>query len=129
VETSHNLYPHWRGGYYYAGRPKGDAQAPLDVLYLSRWSDADSAAKFAAVYAGGLQQRYKHVHQVEASLTQDAAHLPKLETLTGTHTWLTEEGPVVIVVQSANVLITESFDEATTERLEQELLGVAPAAK
>jgi len=128
VAASHALYPHWRGGYYYAARPKGDAAAPLGVLYLSRWSDTESAAKFAATYANALGQRYKHVHQVEGKATKDVAHLPPLEALTGTHTWLTEEGPVVIVVQAANVLITESFDQEITERLEQELLS-APATK
>jgi hypothetical protein len=127
VAASHALYPHWRGGYYYAARPKGDAAAPLDVLYLSRWSDGESAAKFAAIYAGGLEKRYKHVHRVEAGATKDATQLPAPESLTGTHTWLTEEGPVVIIVQAASVLITESFDEATTARLEGELLGVVPA--
>lgn len=123
VEVSHALYPHWRGGYYYAARPKGDAVAPLDVLYLSRWSDGESASKFAAIYAAALDKRYKHVHSVEEQATKDVARLPPPESLTGTHTWLTEEGPVVIVVQAANVLITESFEQATTERLEQELLG------
>jgi hypothetical protein len=129
VAASHALYPHWRGGYYYAARPKGDATAPLDVMYLSRWSDADSAARFAAIYAGALEKRYKHVRQVEENTTRDAIHLPAPETLAGTHTWLTEEGPVVIVVQAANVLITESFDQATTERLQQELLSIPQAAK
>lgn len=129
VAASHALYPHWRGGYYYAARPKGDSTAPLDVLYLSRWSDAESASKFAAIYAGALEKRYKHLHQVEDHPTQDVTQLPRLQALTGAHTWLTEEGAVVIVVQSANVFITESFDQATTDRLEQELLGIAPAAK
>jgi hypothetical protein len=36
---------------------------------------------------------------------------------------------VVIVVQAASVLITESFDQATTEQLERELLGTAAASK
>jgi hypothetical protein len=67
------------------------------------------------------------VHQVEENATKDVARLPKPETLTGIHTWLTEEGPVVMVVQASSLLITESFDQATTERLEQELLGIAPA--
>jgi hypothetical protein len=129
VAASHALYPHWRGGYYYAAKPKGDPAAALDVLYLSRWSDAESASKFAAIYAGALEKRYKHVHQVEENATKDVTQLPKLETLTGIHTWLTEEGPVVIVVQAANVLITESFDQSTTEHLEQELLGIQPVAK
>jgi len=129
VAASHDLYPHWRGGYYYAARPKGDPTAPLDVLYLSRWSDADSAAKFAGIYANALDKRYKHVHQVEQNASTDVTQLPLHDTLTGTHTWLTEDGPVVIVVQAANVLVTESFDQAMTERLEQELLGIAVSAK
>jgi hypothetical protein len=129
VAASHAMYPHWRGGYYYAAKPKGDPAAPLDVLYVSRWSDAESAAKFAAIYAGALDKRYKHVHQVEEKVTKDAARLPAVESLTGTHTWLTEEGPVVIVVQAASVLVTESFDQAMTERLEQELLGIGSAGK
>ena len=28
-KLSERLYPEWRGGYYYAARPKGDAAAPL----------------------------------------------------------------------------------------------------
>src|SRR5579883_2064812 len=28
TEVSKRLYPHWRGGYYYAVRPKGDASVP-----------------------------------------------------------------------------------------------------
>jgi hypothetical protein len=129
VAASHTLYPHWRGGYYYAARPKGDPIAPLDVLYFSRWSDAESASKFAAIYAGALEKRYKHVHQVEEKETRDVAQLPPPQSLTGTHTWLTGEGPVVMVVQATNVLVTESFDQATTEHLEQELLGIALPAK
>ncbi|MGO9127156.1 MAG: hypothetical protein ACLP6G_20000 [Terriglobales bacterium] len=129
VEASQKLYPHWRGGYYYAARPKGDPTVPLDVLYLSRWSDAQSAAKFAAIYAAALEKRFKHVRQVEENATKDVARLPVLESLTGAHTWLTEDGPVVIVVQGSSVLITESFEQSTTERLEQELLGAASAAK
>ena len=29
ADVSHQMYPHWRGGYYYAARPKGDSAAPL----------------------------------------------------------------------------------------------------
>ena len=76
------------------------------------------AAAFAAIYAQSLAKRYKHVHEV----TQDGAtpiDLQKLESLTGTHTWLTEEGPVVIDVKDDSVLITESLDQPTTEQLER----------
>ena len=48
------IYPEWRGGYYFAGKPKADKSAPIALLYVSRWSSAAKAAEFAAVYAKSL---------------------------------------------------------------------------
>jgi hypothetical protein len=127
-ETSHTLYPHWRGGYYYAVEPKADTAAPLALFYWSRWSDAESAARFAAIYAQGLAPRYKQVHEAAEDGQSSIPDLTKLESLTGRHSWVTSEGLVFIRVQQETVLVTESLDPATTERLEQELLG-SPAAK
>jgi len=127
-KTAHELYPQWRGGYYYALRPKGNASAPLALLYLSRWSDAESAVSFAAIYAKALPKRYKQVHEaVDAKNT--VLNLPTLETLAGTHTWVTEDGPVVVAVQRDSVLITESLDAETTERVKRELFGTAATPK
>jgi len=127
VETSRAVYPHWRGGYYYAVRPKGDPSAPLALLYTSRWADAQSAAQFAAIYAKALEKRYKHLRE---SPEQGSAplDLQNLETMTASHIWLTEQGPVVIIVQNETVLITEGLDQPTTERLEQQLLGLKAVA-
>ena len=58
-KLSKRLYPEWRGGYYYAARPKNDAAAPLGLLYVSRWSSAEKAAEFAEIYARSLGKRYK----------------------------------------------------------------------
>jgi len=134
-EVSHMLYPHWRGGYYYAVEPKDDRAAPLGLLYWSRWSDGESAARFAAIYAKGLSLRYKQVHEAaEAPPTGvtepppvSSAEASTADSLTGRHTWQTSEGAVVIRVQQETVLVTESLDRATTERLEQELSGSTPA--
>jgi hypothetical protein len=46
-----------------------------------------------------------------------------VETLTGKHAWLTEEGSVVIEVNADMVLVTESLDQDTTAKMEQELFG------
>ena len=127
MEASRKIYPQWRGGYYYAVRPKDDTAAPLGVLYLSRWADAASAGKFAAIYSGSLAGRYKHVSDPTRPDEKLAAKDQAVETLSGEHTWLTEEGRVVISVRENTVLITESLDPPTTERLEQELLP-APAS-
>lgn len=129
AEVSHDIYPHWRGGYYYAARPKADASAPLALLYVSRWADPESAARFAAIYAKSLEKRYKHIHEAAEDATHEVPDIEKLNSLTGTHVWLTEEGPVVIVVQDDSVLITEGLDQPTTERVRRELFGTPAAAK
>jgi len=129
TEASHNLYPHWRGGYYYAARPKGDPSAPLALLYASRWSSHEKAAAFAAIYAQYLAKRYKHVREIAADEKNPPDDLQKLESLTGTHTWLTEEGPVVIDVEGDGVLVTESMEQSTTRQLEQELFGAFVASE
>jgi hypothetical protein len=121
VEVSKRLYPHWRGGYYYAARPKGDAAAPLAVMYVSRWSNSEKASEFAFVYAKGLTKRYQRVHDVadEGKNVKPANYT--LETLTGKHTWLTEEGPLFIEVKGDTVLVSESLDQDTTTRIEREI--------
>ena len=129
TDVSHNLYPHWRGGYYYAARPKGDPAAPLAILYVSRWSNHEKASAFAAIYAQYLAKRYKHVQEILDDQKAGMDNPQKLDSLTGTRTWLTEEGPVVIAVEDNNVFITESLDQPTTEHLEQELFGAFVAVK
>jgi hypothetical protein len=124
---SHQLYPEWRGGYYFAVRPKGDPAAPLALLYASRWSTPEKAANFAAIYAAGLSKRYSHVHDVTEDGKEPPVETSALDHLTGKRTWLTEDGPVVIDVQGDTVMVTESLDQTTTDKLEQEVLEVAAA--
>jgi hypothetical protein len=126
-EISRRLYPDWRGGYYYAVRPRGEASKPLGLLYVSRWSSPERAAEFGSVYAKGLQQRYKQVRKVEDPAAKAKPAGYTLNTLTGKHSWVTEEGTVFIEVQGNTVLISESLDADTTDRVEQELFPVAGA--
>jgi len=121
TQAAHRVYPNWRGGYYYAGRPKGDPSAPLAVLYVSRWASPEAAAEFAAIYARSLTQRYRHVTAV-LEHDKPSIALENLATLTGAHTWLTEDGAVVIAMEGSTLLITESLDEPSTQALEHELL-------
>ena len=116
------LYPHWRGGYYFAGRPKSNKSAPLGVVYVSRWSSPSKAAEFAAVYAKSLAQRYKQAQALGADgkVAEDAPPVDSWRTLRGRHAWLTEEGPVVIEVRGDAVLISESMDDETTKRVERD---------
>src|SRR5437868_10365062 len=120
VEVSKRLYPHWRGGYYYAARPKGDAAAPLGVLYLSRWSSPEKASEFAFVYAKGLKDRYQHVRDVDEEKQVKLASYT-VETLTGKHSFLTEEGTIFIEVKGDMVLVSESLDQDTTTQVERQV--------
>jgi hypothetical protein len=158
---SKKLYPEWRGGYYYAAKTKPDpkselksesksdskpewksdptadsaATAALGLLYVSRWSSADKAAEFAAIYAHSLQQRYKKAEEVgvpdpvtpEPVAGQNAKSDDDM--LHGRHTWTTEDGPVVIEEQGDTVLVSESLNAATTEMLEKEVFAAPPAPK
>jgi hypothetical protein len=123
-ESSKRLYPEWRGGYYYAARPKVDAAAPLALLYVSRWSSPAKASEFAAIYAQSLGQRYKKAEEIgNPSSDKAAAQSPenKVDVLKGRHSWSTEEGTVVIEEQGDTVLVSESLDAATTAKLEKEV--------
>jgi hypothetical protein len=122
TEISKEMYPQWRGGYYYAARPKGDPAAPLGLMYASRWSSAEQAARFAGIYAKSLEKRYQR-----ARLVEDGKKLPvdlkTLDSLTGRHTWMTEEGAVVIEARGDTVLVCESLDAGTSEKVEEAVFG------
>ncbi len=119
------LYPEWRGGYYYAAKPKSDTAAPLSLLYVSRWSSPEKAQQFGAIYARSLKQRYKKAEEsgdpVAAGPSQETESKPA--QLTGRHVWTTEEGAIVIEQQGDTVLVSESIDPATTATLEKEVFG------
>jgi hypothetical protein len=133
---SKRLYPAWRGGYYYAAKAKPDPKSdfvttpPLGLLYVSRWSSADTAAEFAAIYAQSLKQRYKKAdEEIPASSPAAPSADSKADQLRGRHVWATDEGPVVIDEEGDTVLVSESLDAATTATLEKEVFAVPSARK
>jgi hypothetical protein len=126
---SKKIYPEWRGGYYYAAKPKLDANAPLGLLYVSRWSGPEAAEEFAGIYAQSLKQRYKQAQEVSNPVAQQpdatvgANGDPQPSRLKGRHEWKTEEGAIVIEQQGDTVFVSESLDQATTGTLEKEVLS------
>ena len=133
---SKRMYPEWRGGYYYAAKPKAIAKeeptpgATLGLLYVSRWSGPPAAEEFAGIYAHSLKQRYKQVSEVgDAPAIPPAAQEAEAEKdqsppwLKGRHSWKTEDGAVVIEQHGDTVLVSESLDAETTATLEKEVFG------
>jgi hypothetical protein len=120
-DVAKRIYPNWRGGYYYSVRPKGNPSAPLELVFVSKWASPKPAAQFAAIYAQGVQQRYKNVNAPAG--TNLPSDLKELKTLGGDHAWNTEEGPVVIAVKGDTVLVTESLDPKITDEFRAAVLG------
>lgn len=124
-EAKH-IYPNWRGGYYYSVKPKGNPNGPLGMVFVSRWASPKAAAQFAAVYARGIQQRYKKaVAPAGSNLPSD---LKMLGSLTGDHQWSTDDGTIVVDVKGDTVLVTESLDAGITDQFRNAVLGGAEAA-
>jgi hypothetical protein len=96
-------------------------------MYLSRWSNPEKASEFAYVYAKGLKSRYTRAHDTGDEAKSDKPAQVIIETLTGKHSYLTEEGPVVIEVKGNMVLISESLDQDTTEKIEHEVFPAGAA--
>jgi hypothetical protein len=121
-EEADSIYPAWRGGYYFAGKPKQNKSAPIVLLYVSRWSSPAKAAEFAAVYAKSLAHRYQKRQPIgsDGKPELDAPPADSWQTLRGTHAWLTEEGPAVIEVRGDTILISEGLDNETTKRVEND---------
>jgi len=124
------IYPEWRGGYYFSGKPKANPSAPLALLYVSRWSNAAKAAEFAAIYAKSLAQRYQKRQGLgtDGKIAEDAPPADSWRTLRGRHAWRTEEGVVVIEVRGDAVLISEGLDDDTTKTVEADFWPEEKAA-
>jgi hypothetical protein len=119
--------PEWRGGYYYAAKPKKDPAAPLGLFYASRWSSAEKASEFGMIYSHSLRKRYAHVTVTEDPDLRKGASNQIIEYeesgFHGRHVFSTEDGQVVIEQKGDTVLVSESLDPATTQTLEREVFG------
>jgi len=124
-KTADKLAPEWRGGAYYALRKKDIAAADLKklttkdigLLYLSRWSTPESSKGFATAYAATLLRRYKFA-QSQAAI-DSAAPVTR---------WTTDEGPVLVEQQGTTVLVLESFDPDSTNKIREAVFGAGKQA-
>ena len=112
------MSPEWRGGIYYAARRTGSgnvkeasATRDLGLVYLSKWSSAAAAKKFAGIYEHALKQKYAKVIAKQGQ-------------------WETDEGPVSIEVVGERVLVMEGFEERTAAAVRKIMLeGKADGAR
>ncbi len=133
--TARKLARRWRGGFYYAATKKSAESAPdaepdqvspaaLSLLYVSRWESAEDAARFAGAYSAALPKRYLRV----AASAADVSARGSVVHISAPTRWSTEEGLAVVEACGDTVLVLESFDVPTADRLRAALLGTCLAA-
>ena len=119
-KDARRIYPNWRGGWYYSVKPKGNPAGTLGLAFVSRWANPKAAAQFAAIYARGIQQRYKNAG---APLGSDLpSDLKTLQSLSGSHSWKTDDGAIVLDVKGNTVLVSESLEPAITDEFRHAVL-------
>ena len=95
-----------------AARVDDPTTADLALLYVSRWQSAQSAERFAHLYATAVGQRY------QKAVTQATESCGGTECPASAVEVLTEEGPVIVERWADNtVLVSESFDATTAAKL------------
>jgi len=110
----------WRGGSYYAVGRKGvkpadpNSTSHIGLIYVSKWSDDQSAREFAKIYAAALPSRYKKLEHGMGGAS-------------GPDKYSTADGPIYIQQNGSLVIAIESFDDATAQKLIQAVL-TQPAA-
>ncbi len=128
-EQSNQLWPNWRGGYYYAVKKKSAAPDALGIVYLSRWATPEAANEFASVYRSSVAKRYKIV-----PIAQDLGAATPFASGGGSDCgceagpaadssrFSTTDGPVSVEVKGDYVLVLESLEGIAEARLRQAAL-------
>jgi len=85
-----------------------NSSSHIGLFYVSRWSNEKSAQEFAKIYASGLAQRYSKLERA-----------PSQGNNSGRDKYSSSDGPIFIAQQGDLLVVMESFDEATAEKLIQ----------
>jgi hypothetical protein len=121
--VARQVWPQWRGGYYYAARQKNAPPGSLSLLYLSQWAVPEQATKFAGIYVQSLKKKYKQVEAVGRSPAARVSAGVQVSIADATAQWNTEDGPVFVEPHGNFVLVMEGFDAATAAKLRDAVLS------
>jgi hypothetical protein len=127
-EVARQVWPQWRGGYYYAAHLKSAPADSLSLLYLSQWAVPEQATKFAGIYAKSLKKKYKQVEAAGEARPASRSAGVQVSIADATTRWNTEEGPAFVEPHGKFVLVMEGFDAATAARLREAVLSAASSA-
>ena len=120
-----NIYSHWRGGYYLAAHAKSAPKDKVALVYFSRWDSPESAEAFANVYKAYTPKRYPQWGKRTDLPGSGVGNYIRFhyESVMGP-----ESDRVYLEQDGTDLLIVESFDAGTTQRLAKALLHEAQNA-
>jgi hypothetical protein len=117
AEDPKKIYPNWRGGWYYALKPKNGGR--LALVMTTKWADANAAAEFYRLYSGSVPKRY----MVAQGQVPGAAVGGTPGTIGAASFWNTAEGPVEVRLEGQNVIAIESVPTDMVDKIRQSVLG------
>lgn len=118
--SSKMIYPAWRGGYYYAVKKKGaEVKSPgdLGMVFVTKWADADAESSFANLYMAAVKKRYANVVAVPPGPAPDSGNAVRNVT----H-WKTTDGDVYVENHGNLLLVFESIDEASVNKVREAIV-------
>lgn len=110
--VANHLASEWRGGAYYAAGLKRAKPADknstghIGLYYISKWSSSITAREFARVYGAALAGRYNKLQRAEADPAKP-----------GLDKFISADGPIFIQQTGNMVVVSESFDPETANKL------------
>ena len=111
------IAPQWRGGWYYAIRPKsGDSVA---LVFVSKWGTCDAAQQFENVYADSIADRYKgskSAGAIQKGLAGECG--PEHNAL-----WQTAEGPVWLSRSGTTLVVVEGLENQLAAKVKEAVLA------
>lgn len=131
-EASKRLTPQWRGGYYYAAKRKTESKGPLAVVYVSRWASPEDALDFLHTYALSVKSRYRNAVPLNKAPGQliDVSYLAgglqlarRFDDAKKPGEWMTSEGRVTLERHGDVVLVMESFDRDSADKIRPAVLA------
>jgi hypothetical protein len=110
-DTAIKIYPHWRGGWYYAAKRKGGQEVAM--VMVTKWANPQAAADFAKLYDSTFEKRYK----LTGSGGAGSAGLVR------GNFYNTSEGRVSLDVNGDAVIAIESVPADMVDKVRETVLG------
>ena len=119
-DTAIKIYPHWRGGWYYAAKRKDGGE--LVLVMVTKWENAATAAAFQALYASTVAKRYSVDPGVPGAGLGASSSGPSIMWTR----WNTSNGPVEIATTDETVIAIECVPADMVDRIRYAVLGTRP---